>query len=122
MRADGEVELEVRVRISGNSSHALIGHGVIDRLNELDLEGTIGAGAPAMIRPAVVEVETGLQSAIGRLLLTNAITLTPGTLSIDVTGNRITVHWIDCPPGCDMDAQTHAIVSDFERHLKGFVR
>jgi multicomponent Na+:H+ antiporter subunit E len=53
------------------------------------------------IRPAVVEVETRLQSVLGRLLLTNAITLTPGTLSIDVTGNRITVHWIDCPPGLD---------------------
>ena len=38
------------------------------------------------IRPAVVEVETALQSVLGRLLLTNAITLTPGTLSVDVDG------------------------------------
>lgn len=74
------------------------------------------------IHPAVVEVETGLQSTLGRLLLTNAITLTPGTLSIDVTGNRILVHWVDCPRGFDMQAKTDAIVCAFERHLKGFVR
>lgn len=74
------------------------------------------------IRPAVVEVETRLQSVLGRLLLTNAITLTPGTLSIDVIGNRITVHWIDCPPGLDLHGKTNAIVSDFERHLSGFLK
>ena len=73
------------------------------------------------IRPAVVEVETQLQSALGRLLLTNAITLTPGTLSVDVRGDRLTVHWIDCPPGLDMQGKTRAIVSTFERHLLGFL-
>ncbi|MGB5538590.1 MAG: Na+/H+ antiporter subunit E [Gammaproteobacteria bacterium] len=78
--------------------------------------------SPALpIRPAVVEVETQLQSALGKLLLTNAITLTPGTLSIDVEGNRIKVHWVDCPPGLDLHGKTAAIVSGFERHLLGFL-
>lgn len=74
------------------------------------------------IRPAVVEVETQLQSALGKLLLTNAITLTPGTLSIDVEDNRVRVHWVDCPPGLDLHDKTAAIVSDFERHLTGFLK
>ncbi len=74
------------------------------------------------IRPAVVEVETQLQSALGKLLLTNAITLTPGTLSIDVQDNRVTVHWVDCPPGLDMHGKTRAIVSGFEHHLTGFLK
>lgn len=74
------------------------------------------------IRPAVVEVETQLQSVLGKLLLTNAITLTPGTLSIDVVGNLITVHWVDCPPGLDLHGKTNAIVSQFERHLTGFLK
>ena len=74
------------------------------------------------IRPAVVEVETQLQSVLGKLLLTNAITLTPGTLSIDVVGNLVTVHWVDCPPGLDLHGKTDAIVSQFERHLKGFLK
>jgi len=79
--------------------------------------------SPALpIRPAVVEVETQLQSALGKLLLTNAITLTPGTLSIDVEDNRIKVHWVDCPPGLDLHGKTRAIVSGFERHLTGFLK
>lgn len=73
------------------------------------------------IRPDLVEIETGLESALGRLLLTSAITLTPGTLSVDVKGQRILVHWVYCPPGLDMQARTRAIAGAFERHLKGFV-
>ena len=53
--AHGDFELEERVQISANSLHALIGHGVVDRLNELALEGRLGTGAPVMVRPALVE-------------------------------------------------------------------
>lgn len=74
------------------------------------------------IRPAIVEVETGLRSRLGRLLLTNAITLTPGTLSIDVDQQRVKVHWVDCPPGLDMHGKTRAIVRNFEKHLRGFLK
>ena len=51
----GDFDLEERVQISANSLHALIGHGVVDRLNELALEGSLGTGAPVMIRPSLVE-------------------------------------------------------------------
>ncbi|HIJ47989.1 MAG TPA: cation:proton antiporter, partial [Gammaproteobacteria bacterium] len=34
------------------------------------------------IDPAVVEVETTLQSTLGKLVLANSITLTPGTLTV----------------------------------------
>jgi len=74
------------------------------------------------IRPAVVEVKTGLQSALGRLMLANSITLTPGTLVVDVNDDRLFVHWIDCPPGTDLAAATRVIASDFERDLKGFLK
>lgn len=73
------------------------------------------------IRPAVVEVETGLTSSLGRMLLANSITLTPGTLSIDIQGERILVHWIDCPPGTDLKAATRVISETFERHIRGFL-
>lgn len=53
--SDGHFEMETRVRISGNSTHALIGHGVVDALNELDIEGTIGTGAPALFRPSLLD-------------------------------------------------------------------
>lgn len=74
------------------------------------------------IRPAVVEVQTKLESSLGRLLLANSITLTPGTLSVDMQGERILVHWIDCPPGTDLDAATRAIAASFERSISGFLK
>jgi multicomponent Na+:H+ antiporter subunit E len=73
------------------------------------------------IRPAVVEVATTLRSDLGRLLLANSITLTPGTLSVDVREERILVHWVDCPPDVDLTAATADIAAGFERHLKGFL-
>lgn len=79
--------------------------------------------APSLpIRPAVVEIETQMESALGRLLLANSITLTPGTLVVDVNANRLFVHWIDCPPGTDLAEATRLIAGDFERSLKGFLK
>ena len=74
------------------------------------------------IRPGVVTVRTGLQSSLGKLLLANSITLTPGTLTVDVQDDLILVHWIDCPPGIDTDRATRRIAATFERHINGFVK
>jgi len=74
------------------------------------------------IRPGVVEVQTRLRSSLGRMLLANSITLTPGTLTIDVLGDRLLVHWIDCSPGTDLAAATAAISESFERHIRGFLK
>jgi multicomponent Na+:H+ antiporter subunit E len=79
--------------------------------------------APSLpLRPAVVEVATALRSPLGRLILANSITLTPGTLTVDVQGDRLLVHWIDCPPDADLEASTRAIAASFERHIQGFLR
>ena len=51
----------------------------------------------------------------------NSITLTPGTLSIDVDEDTLIVHWVDCPPGNNVEATTREIAGDFERHLRGFL-
>jgi multicomponent Na+:H+ antiporter subunit E len=74
------------------------------------------------IRPAVVEVRTALRSTLGRLLLANSITLTPGTLAVDVRDDRILVHWVDCAPEADLEAATAAIAAGLERHIRGFLR
>lgn len=79
--------------------------------------------SPALpLRPAIVEVATTLTSPLGRLVLANSITLTPGTLTVDVRGDRLLVHWIDCPPGTDLAAATATIAADFERDIRGFLR
>jgi multicomponent Na+:H+ antiporter subunit E len=73
------------------------------------------------INPALVEVQTQLQSPLGKLILANSITLTPGTLTVDVIGDRLQVHWVDSTPGVDLEQATHAIAESFERHLQGFL-
>ncbi len=74
------------------------------------------------IHPGMVEIKTTMQSDLGKLFLANSITLTPGTLTVDVYDNRMLVHWIDVPEHVDIEATTKAIVSKFENYLKGFVK
>lgn len=74
------------------------------------------------IHPAVVEIQTELESDLGRLLLANSITLTPGTLTIDVQQNRLLVHWVDASHADDIQATTQAIAGQFEQHIRGFLK
>jgi len=72
---------------------------------------------PALpINPGVVEIKTGLQSEIGKLILANSITLTPGTLTVDVKGDKLFIHWIDVKNASSMEA-TRMIASRFEKIL-----
>ncbi len=74
------------------------------------------------IRPRIVEVRTGLRSPLGRLLLANSITLTPGTLTVDVQEDRLLVHWVYCPPGSDHASATECIAAATERRLARFLK
>jgi multicomponent Na+:H+ antiporter subunit E len=48
------------------------------------------------INPGIVKIDPGLKSDLGITLLANSITLTPGTLSVDVDEeNNLYVHWIN---------------------------
>jgi len=69
------------------------------------------------INPGIVAVKTKLKSPVGRMILANSITLTPGTLSVDVTGDHYYIHWIDVT---DMDEEgaTEKIVAGFEKYLE----
>ena len=51
----GEIHSDRQLRISANSTHALLGHGVVDALNRLPLEGELGRGRDVMIPHAVLE-------------------------------------------------------------------
>jgi len=74
------------------------------------------------INPGMVEVETTMQSDLGKLLLANSITLTPGTLTVDVYDNRLLVHWINCESETDIEAATREVASQFEYYIKGFLK
>jgi len=49
------------------------------------------------INPGIVKISPGLKTDLGITLLANSITLTPGTLSVDVDEdtNDLYVHWIN---------------------------
>jgi multicomponent Na+:H+ antiporter subunit E len=78
--------------------------------------------APSLpIRPRLVEVTTGLQSPLGKMLLANTITLTPGTLTVDILDDRLLVHWVYCPPDMDPQQVTQQIAGGFETNLSRFL-
>ena len=52
------------------------------------------------IRPGIVKIDPDLKTDFGVTFLANSITLTPGTLSVDVDEeNNLYVHWINIPEG-----------------------
>lgn len=79
--------------------------------------------SPALpLHPELVEVRTGLMSDLGRMLLANSITLTPGTLTVEAEGDRLLIHWIDSTPGSDLESATRAIAAGFEQRISGFLK
>lgn len=69
------------------------------------------------IRPGIVKVRTKLRSDMARTFLANSITLTPGTLSIDIVGDHLYVHWINIVSE-DPEKETEIIVRRFEKLLE----
>jgi multicomponent Na+:H+ antiporter subunit E len=46
------------------------------------------------ISPTVVEIEAEPEDDVGQVILANSITLTPGTVTLDVFDNRLLVHCV----------------------------
>ena len=69
------------------------------------------------INPGIVEVKTKLKSKLGRMILTNSITLTPGTFTVELLDDRIFIHWIDVKSE-NIEEDTNIIVRKFEKYLE----
>jgi len=71
------------------------------------------------IKPGIVQVPTELRSDFGITGLANAITMTPGTLSVDVNEEKpsLYVHWIDVK-GVEPEQTSREIARPFERFLR----
>ena len=69
------------------------------------------------INPGIVEVETKLKSKIGRMILANSITLTPGTLTVKVEEDTFFIHCVNVEH-TDIDGATQDIVKKFEKYLE----
>ncbi len=73
------------------------------------------------LRPHVIELRTRLKSPLGRFLLANSITLTPGTLTVDVLDDRMLIHWVDCADHLDVETATRQIAEPLEADLQRFL-
>ncbi len=69
------------------------------------------------IKPGIVVIKTGLKSDIAKMILANSITLTPGTFTLDILGDRLLIHWINVRSE-DMDESTKIIGGKFEKYLR----
>jgi multicomponent K+:H+ antiporter subunit E len=77
-------------------------------------------GPIARLRPAFVRVPLDLHTDFAITLLASKVTLTPGTVSVDVEGNaaegrRLVVHVLRC---LDEEAMVRSIKARYERRLQ----
>jgi len=76
---------------------------------------------PAMpIRPGIVKVKTSLKSEFARTLLANSITMTPGTITVDIIDDYFYIHWIYIRSE-DPEVYTKIILGAFENYIKKIV-
>jgi multicomponent Na+:H+ antiporter subunit E len=69
------------------------------------------------IEPGVVVIRTELRSDIAKMILANSITLTPGTFTLDVIGDRLLIHWISVQAE-SVEEATELVGERFERYLR----
>lgn len=69
------------------------------------------------IKPGIVIIKTRLKQNIAKMILANSITLTPGTFTLDVSGNRLVIHWINVRTK-DTNEATKIIGRKFEKYLE----
>ena len=71
------------------------------------------------INPGIVKVKTELKSDTALTFLANSVTLTPGTMCVDVDKEQgiLYIHWIDVK-ATDVESASKEIVSRFELVLK----
>ncbi|MBU1523142.1 MAG: Na+/H+ antiporter subunit E [Candidatus Omnitrophica bacterium] len=71
------------------------------------------------INPGIVRVKTSLKSDTALTFLANSITLTPGTMSVDIDKDKgvLYIHWINVRTK-DTQGATKIIVQRFEKILK----
>ena len=70
------------------------------------------------IRPGIVKIKTTLKTESGITALANSITLTPGTLTVDLTDDGfLYIHWINVKSD-DIEQATELIAKRFEWFLQ----
>lgn len=69
------------------------------------------------INPKIVKIKTNLKSKFAQGLLANSITLTPGTVTVDLQDSELFVHWLAIKT-IDQKKSGEMIMGNFERQLQ----
>jgi len=69
------------------------------------------------IKPGIVKVPVELENDAQYTILSNSITLTPGTLTIDACPEEkaLYIHWIDIPDGMERPESSEPVAGSFEK-------
>ncbi len=66
--------------------------------------------------PRIVHFRTRLRSDLARMILANSITFTPGTITLDLNDDHLTVHWFFCNT-IHAKAVGESVKGRIERHI-----
>lgn len=69
------------------------------------------------IKPGIVKIRTNLKTDIAKVFLANSITLTPGTMTCEIDGEYLYIHWIYVQSD-EIDMASRIIASPFEGFLR----
>lgn len=71
--------------------------------------------------PAIVTFDVALKTELGRALLANSITLTPGTITVSLSDNHYVVHCLDKAFGEGLDSSVFVrLIADMEQDYERF--
>ena len=73
------------------------------------------------LKPGIVKIKTHLKGDFGKLTLANSITLTPGTLSLDIVDDYLYVHTVEVKGTNEVENQEQ-ISGSFEKILGGIFK
>lgn len=68
------------------------------------------------LKPGIVKIKTSLKSEVARVILANSITMTPGTLTVEIKDDTLYIHWIEIRSE-DPDEMGRMIKGPFEFFL-----
>lgn len=69
------------------------------------------------IKPGIIKAKTTLKSNIAKTFLANSITMTPGTITVDIVEDDFYIHWIYVSSK-DPAEYTDKVLGRFEKYLK----
>ena len=69
------------------------------------------------IKPCIIKVPLNLKSSFARTMLACSVTMTPGTIAVDIIGNDMYVHWIYMSTE-DPGEYTYKVSGKFEKYIK----